>query len=138
MTANRSQKIRDLEAIVVQLRKNPTPPVKWAGGEVAEDGVQPFGYVDLDPVLHDAMLVLYKDGMIVFDWMSWSRGQTFYQRMTPADAAELDRELTLKLLSYIARDDKFCEGSWAEMFASGWGTAPFQTMAGIGEERRIA
>lgn len=126
MTDSRSQKIRGLESIVVQLRKNPNPPVNWAGGEVAEDGVQTFGYVNLDPVLYDAMHVLYEHGIIMFDWMRWSWGQEYYQRMTPGDAADLDRALTLKFLSYIAREDRFCESSWAEMFASGVGTALFE------------
>lgn len=67
--------------------------------------------VVLDPVFHDAMLVPHDHGLIVFDWTEWSCGHEFYERMTPADAADLDRETALKLLSFIARADGLGEGT---------------------------
>lgn len=118
MTAQGSAR-DELRAVVGKLRQHDGPWLEWTPAEQMEDGVYSMGYPMMSPELHEAMTVLYDHGIIVFDWMNWREGFELLEELTPQRAATLDRETTLKLLSAVARQERFSDGSWGELFDTG-------------------
>ncbi|GBU26919.1 hypothetical protein R84B8_00435 [Treponema sp. R8-4-B8] len=69
---------------------------------------------------HEAMQFLYDNKLIIgFDWSSWEEGREFYRNKDASKYNNLDREFILKLLTAIARNDRFYSGAWGELFESG-------------------
>lgn len=85
-----------------------------------------MGFAKMTPVIREAMTVLYDHGIVVFDWMNWREGFELLEELTPERTATLDRETTLKLLSAVARQDRFSDGSWGELFETGKGLWLFE------------
>jgi hypothetical protein len=72
------------------------------------------------PITFEAMKFLYDNNLIVdFDWGSWDEGREFFKNENPNKYNSIDREMALKLLTAVARNDRFCDGAWAELFESG-------------------
>ncbi len=72
------------------------------------------------PITFDAMKFLYDNNLIIdFDWSHWDEGREFYKNDDPNKYNSLDRELVLKLLTAVARNDRFNDGAWAALFESG-------------------
>jgi hypothetical protein len=67
-----------------------------------------------------AMKFLYDNKLIInFDWGKWDEGRTFFKNNDPNKYDNIDREFTLKLLTAVARNDRFCDGAWGNLFESG-------------------
>ena len=68
----------------------------------------------------EVMKFLYNNELIiVFDWMSWTEGSDFFKSDNPEKYDKLNREFILKLLSAMARNDRFCTGAWGSIFNKG-------------------
>ena len=61
----------------------------------------------------------YNDLIINFDWGKWEEGRAFFKNTDENKYNSIDREYILKLLTAIARNDRFCEGAWGNLFKSG-------------------
>lgn len=73
-----------------------------------------------DPVALDAMRFLYDNNLIInFDWANWDEGREFFEDNNSDKFTKLDKEWVLKLLSAVARNDRFNDGAWANLFESG-------------------
>jgi len=69
---------------------------------------------------YNAKKFLYDNNLIiVFDWVKWDEGRDFFKEDDPNKYNNLDREYTLKLLTAVARNDRFCTGVWCNLFKSG-------------------
>ena len=67
-----------------------------------------------------AMEFLYENELIIdFDWGKWDEGREFFKNNGPNKYDIIDREFTLKLLTAVARNDRFCDGVWGNLFESG-------------------
>ena len=67
-----------------------------------------------------AMKFLYNNNLIIkFDWGKWDEGRTFFKNNDPNKYDNIDREYILKLLTAVARNDRFCDGAWGNLFESG-------------------
>lgn len=115
-------KRRDLEILVDKLQDHAGPWQEWTPATPGPDGVISMGYPTMSEVAKEAMTFLYSHGMMVFDWPNWRAGSDLYHELTPERVSTLDRETTLMLLSALAREDRFCNGTWGRMFESGKGT----------------
>lgn len=57
--------------------------------------------------------------MIKFDWPGWDEGRQIFRNWSPATAPSLDHATVCKLLTAVARNDRFNDGAWANLFESG-------------------
>jgi hypothetical protein len=86
------------------------------------------------PVVYRALKFLYDNELnIIFDWASWDEGREFFKNDDPNKYNSLDREWILKLLTAVARNDRFCDGAWASLFESGSGKKLFVRLLEIEE-----
>ena len=68
----------------------------------------------------EAMKFLYEKKLIInFNWAKWNEGREFLKNNDSKKYLNLDREYILKLLTAIARQDRFCDGVWGNLFESG-------------------
>lgn len=84
-----------------------------------EDGV--ISYIPWTaPIAYEAMKFLYDNDLIIdFDWGEWDEGREFFKNKNPDKYNTLNKEWVLKLLTAVARNDRFCDGAWAGLFESG-------------------
>jgi len=72
------------------------------------------------PIACEAMKFLYDNDLIItFNWADWDEGRDFFKNRNPNKYDNLDKEWVLKLLTAVARNDRFCDGAWASLFESG-------------------
>ena len=84
------------------------------------------------PITSEAMKFLYDNNLIVdFDWGSWNEGREFFKNNNPNKYDSIDRETVLKLLTAVARNDRFCDGAWAGLFENGTAQKLFQRLLEI-------
>ena len=92
-------------------------------------------YADTHEYAYEAMSFLYKYKLIInFDWMSWKEGSEFFESDKPNKYDNLDRKLILKLLSAMARNDRFCTGAWGSIFIRGEAQILFKKLLETYEE----
>ena len=81
-----------------------------------KEGIPHAFYNDL---IIEAMKYLYDNDLIInFDWGKWEEGRAFFKNTDENKYNSIDREYILKLLTAIARNDRFCEGAWGNLFKS--------------------
>jgi len=77
-------------------------------------------YAFVNKLASEAMAFLYDNKLIIkFDWSKWDEGKAFFKNNDPKKYDNIDREYILKLLTAIARNDRFCDGIWGKLFESG-------------------
>lgn len=85
-----------------------------------------------DPLAHEAMVFLYDNKLIIdFDWGKWEEGREFFKDKDPAKYRSLNRAFVLKLLTVVARNDRFNDGAWTRLFDSGDGQKLFKRLLEI-------
>lgn len=85
-----------------------------------------------DPLAHEAIKFLYDNKLIIpFDWSDWQEGEDFFKDASPTKYEKLDRQFVLKLLTAVARNDRFSEGAWAGLFESGGAQKLFHRLLDI-------
>lgn len=73
-----------------------------------------------DPLAHKFMKFLYDNNLIVdFDWGSWQEGRDFFKDSSSQKYEKLNKLFILKLLTAVARNSRFNEGAWANLFETG-------------------
>ncbi|NLA56459.1 MAG: hypothetical protein GX859_09240 [Corynebacterium humireducens] len=102
-----------LAAIVEKLRSHMSSPRGWAPAEE-------------HPPVSEAMDFLRDHGPLAHDWPNWRAGADLYAELTPERVATLDRQTTLMLLTSLAREERFCDGTWDRMFECGKGVWLFE------------
>jgi hypothetical protein len=79
-------------------------------------------YVNTAEEALEPMRFLYDHGLIIpFDWASWDEGRRLIGDPEDNGFASLDRLTVLKLLTAVARNDRFNAGAWASLFKDGRG-----------------
>ena len=77
-------------------------------------------FAHINELANNAMEFLYKNELIiVFDWMNWDEGCEFSSNTDQNKYDNLNREFILKLLTAVARNDRFCTGAWGALFETG-------------------
>jgi hypothetical protein len=103
-------KIKELKEIVEKIENFNG---KWV--EIKENIPHPF-YNELAQI---AMKFLYENNLIIkFNWSKWDEGKEFFKNNNLNKYDNIDREYILKLLTAIARKDRFCDGAWGNLFES--------------------
>ena len=88
------------------------------------------------PIIMLAMEFLYDNDLIIkFDWGRWDEGREFFRNDDPNKYNSLDREQVLKLLTAVARNERFCDGAWASLFECGDAQKLFARLLEIEESK---
>jgi len=84
----------------------------------------------------EAMHFLYDNNLIIlFNWSEWDEGRDFFMDDDPNKYNKIDRNFTLRLLTAIARNDRFCTGAWDAIFESGDGQNLFKRLLETYQEK---
>lgn len=84
------------------------------------------------PLSYEAKKFLYNNELIIsFNWGEWQEGRDFFKTTDDNKFKNIDREYILKLLSAVARNDRFNEGAWARLFEKGDGQKLFRRLLEI-------
>jgi hypothetical protein len=85
---------------------------KWISPENQEDGVIVMGYPDYDEGVSSFINELYKTGLISGQYLDDLEKNKV---STPAELIETaDIHLLKSILTYYIRQERFCDGAWAE------------------------
>lgn len=121
-----------LRNLVERLEQHQGPWGIMLGGEKTGENRYTMPYVELDPLAHDAMRFLYDHHLIIpFNWSEWDDGRELFRSTQEDRFTTLDRQTVLKLLTAVARNDRFNEGAWAGLFEDGSGQALFKRLLEI-------
>lgn len=106
------------------------------GGEKRGENGYTMPYIVMSEVASDAMNFLYDHGLIVpFNWSGWDEGREIFQRTGVNRFDTLDQITVLKLLTAVARNDRFNNGAWVGIFESGSAQQLFRRLLELNEEK---
>lgn len=132
--SKQSDYVSELRSLVEDIEAHEGEWYKEAGGEESRPGVMELPYIASDPLANRAMRFLYDNNLIIdFDWSSWDEGRQFFQKDDPKKFNNLDREYVLKLLTAVARNSRFSDGAWAQLFESGAAQKLFKRLLEVEE-----
>jgi hypothetical protein len=131
--------LRHLRDLVARINAFKGPWATTGGGERIDEQTISMPWVDMDELAYEAMTFLYENNLIVgfdgssmtFDWAAWDEGRALFRDPAPDRFDRLDRETVLKLLTAVARNDRFNEGAWASLFEEGDAQRLFQRLLEI-------
>jgi len=85
---------------------------------------------------YEALHFLYDNNLIIlFNWSDWDEGRAFFEDDDPNKYSKIGRRFTLKLLTAVARNDRFCDGAWTALFESGEAQNLFKRLLETYKER---
>ena len=136
--------LRHLRDLVARMGRHRGPWATLGGGERLDNGAFTMPWVDMNELAMEAMQFLYDNRLVVgftgqdmlFDWAAWDEGRAIFQDPAEDRFDHRDRLTVLKLLTAIARNDRFCEGAWANLFEHGDGQALFRRLLELEQESR--
>lgn len=103
-------------------------------GGVSPNGTPYMPKVEADELAYDAMGWLYASNRVFwFGRAAWDEGREIFAQWTsPARGTviveSLDHLTTRKLITAIARTDRFCEGAWVGLFDGGFAVPLFERL----------
>ena len=81
------------------------------------------------------MYWLYDSNRIFwFDWSEWDEGRKIFAHWADTTAATLDHLTVRKLITAIARNDRFNEGAWEGFIEAGEGPALYARLLELEED----
>lgn len=134
--------LRQLRDLVARMEQHRGPWATVGGGERLDNGAVTMPWVDMNELAAEAMHFLYDNALVVgftgadmaFDWAAWDEGRAIFQDPAADRFDHLDRMTLLKLLTAIARNDRFCEGAWANLFEEGDAQRIFRRLLELEEQ----
>lgn len=127
--------LASLRDLVRRMRANEVPWGTWRGGEEVRPGVMEMPWVEISGLCYEALTWLYDHERIFpFDWGSWDEGRAIFTNCTPETPDSLDHLTTRKLLTASARNDRFFDGAWVNMFEDGIGVPFFARLLELEEQ----
>jgi hypothetical protein len=114
--------IEQLRGLVHALAVRPASMVPQRTSQAVANLASATSQVDPDPLIEQALHLVYENHLIIpFDWSNWDEGRAILNSDNPNRFATLDRLTILKLLTVVARDDRFAPGAWSALFDRGDG-----------------
>lgn len=93
---------------------------EMGGGKELSDGVIEMPFTIEKPIVSEVRKFLSDKRLIVmFDWSHWDEGKAMFKVTKEDRFKNISLEDTVKLLTAIIRNDRFCDGTWADLFESG-------------------
>lgn len=124
--------LQTLRNLVERMEQHQGPSGITGGGERIGENTFTMPWVDMDELAYEAVAFLYDHDLIItFNWPEWDEGREIFRSRQEDRFASLDRLTVLKLLTAVARNDRFCEGAWAGLFEDGSAQALFKRLSEI-------
>lgn len=124
-----AEELELLRELVEVLRTNTEPWGFRRGGEEVEPGVIQMTWMQMSGLARQAMTWLYESGRLVsFRWSDWDDGREIFASWDDETAQSRDHLTVRKLLSAIARNDRFHDGAWVRLFEGGRGVPLFERL----------
>lgn len=121
--------LRHLRGVVARIEHHQGPWGTVRGGQKSDDGSISMPWVDMDELSQEAMRFLYDHDLIIpFVWSEWDEGRAIFRDPAPDRFDHLDRVTVLKLLTAVARNDRFNAGAWTDLFEEGDGGNLFRRL----------
>lgn len=93
---------------------------KMGGGQELEDGAIAMPYTIEAPIVCELRKYLLDKHLIVmFDWSHWSEGKALFKVADNDRFTDINPEDVIKLFIAVMRNDRFCDGAWADLFENG-------------------
>lgn len=126
------QWLRDLVAAMQQ----PQPERgDYLGEDQLRSGAYPMSTLSSAQVQHAAMLWMYDTNRVFwFDWRGWRRGWRLLGNWSDHTADSLDHLTVRKLITAVARDDRWSEDAWEDFFKRGQGQQLFARLLELEED----
>lgn len=127
--------LQRLRELVRAMEQHDSPWGEAQGGEQISPGVYSMPWVDMDKLAYEAMDWLYESNRVFwFEWAAWDEGRRMFEVWSDDAAASSDHLTVRKLITAIARNDRFNEGAWAQFFEDGQGPVLFARLLQLEEE----
>ncbi len=95
---------------------------KMGGGQEIEKGVIEMPYTIEEPIISEVRkFFLEKHLIVMYDWSHWNEGKAMFKVGEADRFKETNVEDTIKLFTAVMRNDRFCDGAWADLFENGDG-----------------
>jgi O-acetyl-ADP-ribose deacetylase (regulator of RNase III) len=124
----------DMDAVLAFLSVLERPDLeigKWAGGETLPDGSRQMPWFQYSPEVEALQSALYAHGVVVpFDWPAWV-GEAERYADRPEALAQAPLADIRKILTTHIREDRFTEGHFRHMVASGHVAAVLRRLRAI-------
>lgn len=115
-----SVELEELRALVAKILSHTSPWGTLRGGERIESNSISMPWWEMSEPARQSMRWLYDHDRIVwFDWGNWDEGREITRTWSDETAMSLDHLTVRKLLTAVARNDRFCEGAWVGLFERG-------------------
>jgi hypothetical protein len=99
------------------------------GGERLNEQTVIMPWWEAAPIVDEALTFLYDQRLVVrFAWSAWDEGRSLLRKSNLEQLTSLDRATVLKLLTAVARNERFNDGAWVSLFEAGQGTILFRRL----------
>jgi hypothetical protein len=127
--------LSQLRDLVARIEQHQGPWSTVGGGERQSNGAITMPWVQMHSLAYEAMAFLYDNELVIpFDWPAWEEGRAIFRDRTSGTFERLDRMTVLKLLTAVARNDRFNEGAWADLFDAGDGRRLLKRLLDLEQE----
>ena len=127
--------LQELRELVAAIRQHDGRWGSLEGG--ARVGPREFTmpFVEMEPLAEKALMWLYDSNRVFwFDWPEWDKGRRIFQEWNDDTPDSLDHLTVRKLLTAIARNDRFSDGAWVGLFEDGRAQHLFARLLELEEE----
>lgn len=126
---------KELEGLYKRVLKQKGSFYKVGGKRLSKHVVE-MPYAIEAHIVKDVRCFFYDKNLVIpFDWGSWDEGRTMLQKQGKNKFNDLILSEVIKLFTAIIRNDRFCEGAWAEFFESGDAAKLLKRMLYFKDER---
>lgn len=111
---------QEIQAIYDEIVNHKGSFYEIKGGETLNDGAISMPYYNNAPIVFRTMKFLYDKELIVdFDWGNWDKGRAIFKRNDDDKFNDISLIDLFKLLTAVARNDRFNGGAFARLFETG-------------------
>lgn len=90
------------------------------GGQKLPSGAIQMPYTIEEPIVEEVQEFFVNKHLVVpFDWPQWEEGEAMLRQKSEERFNAISLEDTVKLFTAVIRNDRFCDGAWADLFENG-------------------
>jgi hypothetical protein len=99
---------------------------EMGGGKEIEPNVIEMPYTIEKPIVSEVRkFLLDKNLIVMFDWSHWDEGRAMFKVEEGHRFKDISLVDIIKLFIAVMRNDRFCDGAWADLFENGDGQRLF-------------
>jgi len=110
----------ELEVLYERVVRHTGSFSEMGGGQEIEKGVIEMPYTIEKPIVSEVRrFFLDKHLIVMFDWSHWNEGKAMFKVSEAERFKGISLEDTVKMFTAVMRNDRFCDGAWADLFENG-------------------